>query len=145
MSEHNSQKVYQEFNCPVSGGGCGGYIMLKLSINFTGVVRVICPNCKHEHGRCVENGHIIEHWTTQSHHLTQHRNDKTDHEIIPTMAAFSKTPRTTSYMKKTKLKSGVNERTAVVVTKLSDLGDPLLRESWLQKFGGEREPAGSEA
>jgi len=129
-------KVYQEFLCATSGGGCGGYTLVKLNTAFDGVVKIICPNCKHEHGRIVENGHIQENWHGQSHYLSQ-RNDKTSHEIISTMAAFSMTPRTNEYLLGFTSK---NERTAPVIKDIKKdlVADFFLRESFQDRHGGKK-------
>lgn len=142
-------KVYQEFYCAKSGGGCGGYILVKVNMAINGVIKVICPKCKHEHGRIVQNGHIVESWAGQSH--LKSRNDKTEQELIPTMAAYSLVPRTASYLKDIdkvqpakKAKNGFEdrhgdaERNCPVIKEAVDMGDPVLRESWLQKIGEEQ-------
>lgn len=49
-------RVVQEFYCTTSGGGCGGYILVKLNTAINGVVEIICPNCKHAHQRYIKNG-----------------------------------------------------------------------------------------
>lgn len=130
-------KVWQEFYCAESGGGCGGYVMVKLNMAISGVVKVICPNCKHEHGRVIENGHLKENFSSKLY-TGKSRNDKTDQEIIPTMAAFSWTPRTTLYLqtKFNKNSSHVDERVCPIVQDPQrDIGSQFLRESWIAKHG----------
>lgn len=39
-------RVVQEFYCTKSGGGCGGYFMIKMNMGLNGVHKIICPNCK---------------------------------------------------------------------------------------------------
>lgn len=77
-------KIFQEFYCTVSGGGCGGYILVTLNNAINGVVEVVCPKCQHKHQRCIENGIIKE----------QGRHTNSPKETIePTIAAWSKEPR----------------------------------------------------
>lgn len=132
--EPTTGKVWQEFYCAISGGGCGGYIMVRINMAINGVVKVICPNCKHSHGRIIEKGHIRESWSGQSHSLG--RNDSSDQEIVPTMAAFSKKPQTMTYLTKEKSSYGTHERTCPIVNDPNkDIADALVRQSWAERHG----------
>lgn len=123
------EKIHQEFYCAVSGGGCGGYIVVKMNIGINGVVRVICPKCGHEHGRIIQNGKIVENWSGQSHFLD--RNRYTDQEIIPTMAAYRDKPRSQEYI------NGINDsnerNSPMFENKI--IARLILRESVMDKNG----------
>lgn len=127
-------KVWQEFYCAKSGGGCGGYIMVKLNMAISGTVKVICPKCKHEHSRVIEEGHLKENFSSKKY--TGSRYDKTDQELIPTMAAYSETPKTTAYLTKKKIEGDSEERTCPIVKDpAKDIGDQILRQSWVERHG----------
>ena len=50
-------KTSQEFYC----GECKGYWILILNSYLDGYeVEVVCPNCNHEHRRCISKGQIVE-------------------------------------------------------------------------------------
>lgn len=53
-------RVTQEFYCAKSGGGCGGYFLAKINMALNGVHKIICPNCKHDHQRKINEGRIVE-------------------------------------------------------------------------------------
>lgn len=130
-------KVWQEFYCAKSGGGCGGYIMVKLNMAINGTVKVICPKCKHSHGRVIEEGHLKENFSSSRY--TGGRNDNTDQEIIPTMAAYSETPRTTAYLTTAKIEGDRAERTCPIVKDpTTDIGNQFLRQSWVEKHGAKK-------
>lgn len=126
-------KIYQEFYCAKSGEGCGGYIMVKINVAINGVVTVICPKCKHRHSRVIEDGHVRECFTSPKY-VGQTRYTKTgdEQEIIPTMAAYSATPRTKLY-----LEGKGKERDCPIVKDKTDLGSVELKASWIEKFGGK--------
>lgn len=76
--------VTQEFYCTTSGGGCGGYFVVKLNDKINGVVEVVCPKCKHKHQRSIVNGEIKENG----------RHSSTPKQTIePPLPAWSKEPR----------------------------------------------------
>lgn len=79
-----SDKVRQEFFCRTSGGGCGGYITVKLNMSLDGAIKVICPKCKHEHERLLQGGKIVD---------DKSRGKQITQEILPTLAAWSPTPK----------------------------------------------------
>jgi hypothetical protein len=114
-------KIYQEFFCPPSGGGCNGYIVASLNMNINWTVEVVCPKCKHRHRRMIKNGVLCE-----SGRFT---NGPVE-EICPTMAAWSKKPKTKLMNKKT----GKTERDAVVI---NGKGREFLAERWFELHGGK--------
>ena len=125
-------KVWQEFYCAKSGGGCGGFITVRINIALDGVYTVVCPECKHEHQRGVKAGHIVEEGRYGSG-LRGKRIEK----LCPTMAAYSKEPQT-KYMKKHGGGNGdgKTERNAgVIKSKRSLATDSILRQSWLDRYG----------
>ena len=113
-------KVWQEWYCTKSGGGCGGYILVKLNTAINGVVTMVCPKCGHKHFRTIKDGQIYEQGRFSS---------ESKEEICPTMAAWSKKPHT-KVMKKNA--GSFKERDGVVITEASC----LLQQSWFEKFGG---------
>lgn len=122
--EQPSTHIYQEFYCTRSGGGCGGYVIVKLRTTFQGQVEFTCPNCNHKHRRTVKNGRIVE----------EGRFSKdADIELFPTMAAYSKTPR---HIANDPTRSDVSERDARVFSAKNDVRDPALAELWFDYHGG---------
>jgi len=121
-------KVWQEWYCTVSGGGCGGYISTKINIGIKGVVEMICPKCGHRHQRKIVNGMIKEQGRFTSN---------PSQEICPTMAAYSKEPRTVS-LKEMK----GNERDGVKMSSDELQAQAILNESknerWLGKLFGRK-------
>ena len=113
-------KITEEFYCTKSGGGCGGYILVRLNPNINGIAEMVCPDCKHKHQRYIENGVIKEAGRT---------NGKPVQEIHPTKAAYSKEPKTK--ILKDMLVNKHNERDGAVVKSAND----FLAESWMDKLG----------
>jgi len=118
-------KVWQEFYCTKSGGGCGKYFMIRLNMGIDYVVTIVCPNCKHEHSRNIEKGVIKENGRFDS---------KSREEIYPPKSSVTDEPRTKA------LKNGgsqtQNERDGAVVESADDfVQDSILRQSWLDRFG----------
>jgi len=117
-------RVWQEFHCPRSGGGCGGFVLLKLNMALNRVVTIVCPKCKHEHCRNIIDGQLVERgrWKGSS-----------TETIIPTLAAWSDTSR---------LKTPYNqsqERDARLVTPEELEWTPeqhFLRQSWAERYAG---------
>lgn len=60
MSE--TQRVSQEFYC----GECVGYFFVRLNMVVNHEALIRCPNCAHEHRRCINNGVIYEDGRYQS-------------------------------------------------------------------------------
>lgn len=118
-------KIWQEFYCTKSGGGCGGYFMVKLNMALDHTVEVVCPNCKHEHRRSIKEGVILEDGR-YSGNVTE--------KIVPPKSAYSKEPKTI-HMKEHKTSS--NERDGAVVKKKEDLvRDQTMWQRWCERFGG---------
>lgn len=114
-----SEKVLQEFFCTKSGGGCGGYILVKLNMALNGVVEVVCPNCGHKHQRKIKDGHLIE----------EGRRGSPIEILKPTKAAWSATSQLRSPPAARK------ERDAVRVNGLADL---FLEELKFEIHGDKR-------
>jgi hypothetical protein len=110
-------KVWQEFYCNVSGGGCGGFILVKLHLGINHKVTVVCPKCNHRHERYIVDGEIQDNYTYKGG--VKNNNEE---ELIPTMAAYSKVPSTKAFTNRHLTRS------AAVIKNRSDLS-----ESWLEK------------
>lgn len=108
-------KVFQEFYCATSGGGCGGYVVVKLNIAINGVVEVICPKCSHKHQRCIKDGVLKE----QGRY-----NSNPAQTIEPTIAAWSEEP---------KCNHEGNERDAAVPKQKRD----FLNERLFELYGAK--------
>ena len=124
-------KVWQEFYCAKSGGGCGGYIAVRINMALDGVYTVVCPKCGHKHQRGVKEGHIVEEGRYAGNL------GKSIEELCPTMAAYSEEPQT-KYMKKHgggKGDSKKERNAGVIKSKRSLASDSILRQSWLDRFG----------
>jgi hypothetical protein len=120
-------RVWQEFYCTKSGGGCGKYIRVKLNMALNHTVKIICPLCKHEHQRVIEEGVIKE----------QGRFDnKPIEEVCPPKSACSDKPYTKQMAEIKKGKSSKNERDAAVIKGEEDVARHFLKELWFGKFGG---------
>jgi hypothetical protein len=132
--EQPKPKVWQEIHCPVSGGGCGGFILVKLDVSINRRVTLICPKCNHEHLRCVVDGLVVE----------KGRYDgKAQEELCPTIAAWSEHPRTVCMRQVVTKKCFHGERDGVAIKSDKDLIAPptdtaelILRESWTDRFLG---------
>lgn len=134
-----TDRIWQEIHCPKSGGGCGGFILVKLNAALNYKAIVVCPKCKHEHTRCVQKGHVVE-----SGRYTG--SDKAKEFIRPTMAAWSAEPRTKTMV-------GVadrrNERDGVIITENTEfikqpavstpveIESLMMRELWEERHGGD--------
>jgi len=127
--------VYQEFYCAESGGGCGGYITVRLNMALNGVVEVICPNCDHKHQRMLKDGALKE----QGRHT-----DKPTQELMPTIAAWSKEPKHPE-SKRSREDGWNHERDAQVIPEMTLVDSdksrgkgirPFLSDLWHERFGG---------
>ena len=125
--------IYQEIHCPKSGGGCGGYVLFKLSVGNDRKVIVVCPKCKHEHTRCVQGGRIVEKGRYTG-------NDTAKEYLRPMPSAWSEKPRTVEMPKAI----ARQERDAVVITDpekqlihrgMEDFAPVLIRQSWIENHG----------
>ena len=113
----------QEFHCPTSGGGCGGYFTCGINVNLTGWVNVICPSCQHNHSRKYDNGVIVE----EGRYTGQPSTDETE-ELLGNPASFSMKP-------KAKLsKNNPRERDAVIIDANRC---EFLADAWRRKLGEE--------
>jgi len=72
-------RISQEFYC----GECKGYFAIRLNMSLNHEVEIVCPNCKHEHRRRIEDGQIFE----RGRHITP-----ISEKILTSMANYSKTP-----------------------------------------------------
>lgn len=104
-------KIWQEFYCRKDGGGCGGYVVVRLNMNINGIVEVVCPQCRHRHRRCIVTGEIKENGRDYG---------SIKQEITPTIAAWSA---------KSRFNFPNNESGDSVVKR------DFLKESWLERFG----------
>lgn len=137
--EYTMQEFYCS-ECPADQGGSerGGYFLVKLNRNYNSKVTIVCPQCKHEHSRCVTAGHITE----------VGRDDKAVRETIrPRLASWSRRPRTSLFAGR----AGYNaKRDGATITKEEDvvprpeegaddgvehIRQQFLRQSWLDYHG----------
>lgn len=126
--------VWQEIHCTKSGGGCGGFILVKLDVSLNHRVTVICPKCQHQHQRCVKDGQIVEDGRFTG---------EAKEELCPTIAAWSEKPKTRCMQSIIKKQDVRNERDGVVIKSDRDfIAEPwetaqtILRESWTDRFLG---------
>lgn len=114
-------RVTQEFYCAKSGGGCGGYFLAKLNMSLNGIHKIICPNCKHDHQRRINNGHIVE---------DKRYDGKPVDEIYATKSTFRKEP----YTNQTKERVGSSEERDCVVIKEKSMVTKDISH-WIEVFG----------
>ena len=114
-----SGKVWQEFYCTISGGGCGKYFSIRLNMALNHIVEIVCPACGHEHQRFIEHG-IVK--------CNGRHDGKPKEKIMPPKSAVSDTPLTKAMRDKR------DERDGAVI----DGGDPFLQERWFELYGGRR-------
>ena len=86
-------KILQEFYC----GNCQGYFCVSLNTALNYEVEVRCPNCGHEHRRCIVDGVIFENGRFQTN---------VKEKILVSKATYSKTPLTDT-MKNSRKRDGV--------------------------------------
>jgi hypothetical protein len=110
--------VTEEWYCTKSGGGCGGYILVRINKAVNGIVEMVCPKCKHKHQRVMENGVIKENGRFSKDPVQ---------EIMPVLPAWSEKPR----LKATADAIKKQERDGVIASSSAD----FLSESWLDRFG----------
>lgn len=107
------ERISQEFFC----GECHGYFLVRLNIALNHEAEIVCPNCGHEHRRCIKDGQIYE----------QGRFNTTIKEKIrPTSATYSKTP-LTEKMQQAHEKHGSRRD-----------GVPVMMDRWLEVAARER-------
>ena len=119
-------RIYQEFYCASSGGGCGGYITVRINMAINGVVEVVCPKCNHKHQRRIKNGAL----TDDGRH-----SDSPTQDICPTIAAWSKEPQYPESKRKT---GDRHERVAQIIETVEDKSQSrgFLRDRIFEIFGG---------
>lgn len=117
-------RVSQEFYC----GECSGYFLIRLNTALNHEAEIKCPNCGHEHRRCVVNGEIFE----KGRHTTTSRE-----KILTSMASYSKTPITQKMRDAHEGKQFHGRRDGVVLER-----DPATQaefnERWLSIAARER-------
>ncbi len=120
-------RVSQEFWCDTAGGGCGGYIRVRLNMALNHIVKLVCPNCGHEHQRKITDGRLVEHgrYATDAKEI-----------LRPTKAAYSKTP-FTEPMKIAAAKS-MRPENAKDAAQLSGAELDDFRQRWLEVAARER-------
>ena len=91
-------RVLQEFYC----GECDGYFFVKLNMALNHEIELRCPNCAHEHRRCIVEGQIYE--------SGRYRTDSKE-KVLTSKATYSKLP-LTEKMKELHTKNG-NRRDGV--------------------------------
>lgn len=133
-------KIWQEIHCTKSGGGCGGFFLVKLNVALNMRAEMVCPKCKHKHIRHIVDGEVHE-W---GRHDTS--NGAVKEEICPTMAAWSEKPRTL-HLEKVAGKDSQKERDGAIIKGDEDLvkserkprnpqADAIIKQSWIERFGG---------
>lgn len=110
-------RIYQEFYC----GECDGYFRCKINVKINHGVKMVCPNCSHEHHRYIKNGVIFEDGRGANSPIE---------EIMPPKSSYYKVP-FTEKMKKTKYK-----RDGVIIEDLQERSDEFLKNLWLERHGG---------
>jgi len=129
-------KIWQEIHCTKSGGGCGGFVLVKLNVSLNMRAEVVCPKCKHKHIRNIIDGEV---------HENGRFDNKVTEEICPTIAAWSEKPRTL-HLEQWAGKDHRKERDGAVIKSEDDLvateredskqGRSFLAMSWIEKFAG---------
>ena len=109
------ERISQEFYC----SECKGYFLVRLNTSLNQGVEIVCPNCGHEHRRCIVDGQIFENGRF-----------KTDvkEKIRPTKTSYSKEPLTT------KMKQAGDwgqRRDGSILTE-------LMRSRWLEKAADDQ-------
>lgn len=108
-------KVYQEFYCHWCPDG-GTYIKVPLNMALNYRVVIVCPLCKRQHERVIENGQIFD----------RGKNELFVEEICPPKSACSKTPW------HVKIKS--HARNGEVFRSKDDLRTQTMKEAWGERF-----------
>jgi rubredoxin len=130
-------KIWQEIHCTKSGGGCGGFVLVKLNTSLNMRAEIVCPKCKHKHIRYIVGGQIRENGRFDSSH------GEVKEEICPTLAAWAEIPRTVC-LEQFAGKDHVKERDGAVISskedlvegKRDELGQVFLKELWAERFAG---------
>ena len=101
--------VTQMFYC----NDCNGYIKVKLNMGLNYSVRVKCPECGREHPRTIENGMIVNDYSSNGGEV-----------ICPPKSCYSKESFTDKI--KTNARDGVR------------MNETFWKERWLEKAERER-------
>jgi hypothetical protein len=120
-------KIWQEFYC----GECDGYFRVRLNMAINMGVRMVCPNCKHEHHRFVENGVIYE--KGRAAHDPKEK-------IYPPKSAYSKEPLTAKMATATspwKRRDGVKIESKEDLNQTNPVAASFVRERWFELHGGK--------
>lgn len=116
-----AQVCTQEFYC----SECQVYFLVTLFVGQTDYeVEVVCPNCGHQHRRCIHNGEIHE----QGRFATA-----TKERILSTKSTISKEPRTARFKKAT----GWGARRDGVPMDDGEMSH-WLQQSWLERSAEEQ-------
>lgn len=108
------QKIWQEFYC----NDCDGYWRVKLCMQLNIRVEMVCPNCGRKHPRCIKDGKIYENADVGSY----------TEEVLAPKSSYSKEP-VSNRIKR-------NARDGAVISEAEHIRDPIMRELWLDYFGG---------
>lgn len=109
-------RISQEFYC----SECRGYFLVRLNIHLNHEAEIVCPNCSHEHRRCIVDGQIFE----QGRHSTDSKE-----KIRPTKASYSKEPLTTK-MRQANERWGARRDGSILTEQ--------MRERWLEVASREK-------
>jgi len=113
-------KVCQEFYCREEGGGCGGYVLVRLNTGITGTIEFVCPKCGHKHQRQIKSGEIVG---------EKRYDGKPTEDMKPPLAAWSKKPRT---KKMKEHRDSMDNCDSVVARRAKD----FLQERMFELWGG---------
>ncbi len=132
-------KIWQEIHCTKSGGGCGGFVLVKLNMPLNMRAEIVCPKCKRKHIRHIIDGEVRESGRFDSSH------GNVVEEICPTIAAWADEPRTVE-LEKHAGKDHVKERDGAIIKSEEDLvvskredaalAQSFVRQSWIERFAG---------
>jgi hypothetical protein len=135
MAKQHNPSVWQEIHCPISGGGCGGFILVKLTACLNRRITLVCPKCGHRHERCIKDGLVVE---------EGRMNGVAQEELCPTIAAWSEQPRTVCMRAVVTERNFRGERTGTAIKSKKDLiptpydtAELILRESWAERNLGK--------
>lgn len=113
-------KIWQEFYC----NNCDGWFRVRLNMALNMSVKMICPNCQHEHHRHIDNGQIKD----NGHSTT------IKEEICPPKSAYSKEPLTAKAKKHAR--DGIKIEQESDLNKRNPVADAMIKERWFEIYGG---------
>lgn len=117
-------RVLEEFYCATSGGGCGGFMCVRINKALNGVVEIVCPKCGHQHRRGIKNGVLQEDGRAHGTIMEQ---------LCPTLACWTK--EATHPESKRRVGDFRQERNAVVVEE-NPQSRRFLNERKFELWGG---------